>query len=70
MKMNDNEHSQLDLEFLRNVPANSCRRGISSRQRRRSRAAMWFNHMRKLVDEAGDWPAAPVSNDSIHSGPI
>jgi len=33
---------------------------IARRQRRLTRASLWFNRMRQVVDEAVDYPPAPT----------
>jgi len=38
--------------------ANRCPRSVL-RERRMSRATLWFDRMRQAVARAGDWPPAP-----------
>jgi len=67
MKNKNIVQSQLTLG-IENQLTRSCSRPPRSRSRRRTRAAMWFNHMRRIVDDAQDWPVSPT-NHPAHSFP-
>jgi hypothetical protein len=51
-----NKNQQLEL-----IQKQSCK-SRSRRNRRRDRAAFWFQRMRQIVDSATDWrPAQPLN---------
>ncbi len=59
MNIKINDQLQLTLTFPNRVM--SCRQ--HPRQRRLRRAAVWFNHMRQVVDRAHDWIPAPLPSE-------
>ncbi len=59
MKIKINDQSQLTLSLPSRAPAPHCR----PRRRRHSRATMWFQHMRHVVDQAPE----PQDQNKSHS---
>jgi hypothetical protein len=57
VNINLNRETQLTLS-LPTRAGTACRQ--HPRHRRLRRAALWFNHMRQVVDQAREWPEAPV----------
>ena len=53
IKMND------QLEF--SLPNQTRCRSLSRVRPQRRRAAFWFETMRRVVDNAKDWPPSPIS---------
>jgi hypothetical protein len=53
--MKINMHDQVQLDLGLNTPAPVCRSSARTRRnQRRTRAALWFAAMRKIVDTAQD----------------
>jgi hypothetical protein len=48
----------------------TCRRPVSFRQRRVSRARWWFSQMRRVVDEAIEWTPAPADRPEQPNLPL
>jgi len=61
MKIKNNDQSQLNLSLPNGVPLAECRDATRTRPQRSRRAGLWFAHMRRIVDQAGDWLPAPCS---------
>jgi hypothetical protein len=61
MKIELERDSQLNLNLLNRAAAQNCPSFSRRRQRRRDRAAVWFRHMRRVVDEAQDWPVSTAT---------
>src|SRR5207237_10824391 len=65
MKIQINDELQLTLSLPnRTATGRPCR--LRPRQRRLARAALWFNHMRHIVDHAHDWLPATVPSEAGH----
>jgi hypothetical protein len=63
MKMNIDDQLQLILSLPSRAATGNCRSAVRPRQRRLRRASLWFAHMRHVVDEAQEWPEAPVPDE-------
>jgi hypothetical protein len=50
------KNDQLEL----GLPNQTVCPSVARRQRRLTRASLWFNRMRQVVDEAVDYPPAPM----------
>jgi len=57
MKIQINDQLQLTLPLPNRTPAAKCSPYRTARQRRLRRAGLWFEHMRRVVDQAHEWPA-------------
>jgi len=64
MKININHEKQLALSLPNRAGTTTSRQ--HPRRRRLRRAALWFNHMRNVVDQARDWPPAPIPAEDGH----
>jgi hypothetical protein len=61
MKIQINDQLQLTLTLPNRTTAGKCSPHRAARQRRLRRAGLWFEHMRRVVGQAHEWPAAEQS---------
>src|SRR5882672_1977533 len=64
MKIQTNDQNQLSLS-LPTRPAAKCPSYMRARQRRIRRAGLWFEHMRRIVEQAADRLPAPVRSHEV-----
>ena len=58
MKIQINDQLQLTLTLPNRTATAKCSPYRAARQRRLRRAGLWFEHMRRVVSQAHEWPAA------------